>query len=180
MTDPSRSGYRPLDAPRRERQLGASVPQQVGAGLLDAVVAFVMVPVPISVTFMLTGRSLVRCAWNTPTAPIGDIVEPVESCVLSPGDARLSRVMFWLLAVVFVMFHSWMTTRRRTWGQRAAGIAVVEHATGERVGFGRALVRTVVAIPGALVLGVGFWWALRDPDRRALHDRVAGTRSISP
>ena len=41
-----------------------------------------------------------------------------------------------------------------------------------------ALQRLVFAIAGAAALGAGFLWALADRDRRFLHDRLAGTKSM--
>lgn len=41
-----------------------------------------------------------------------------------------------------------------------------------------AAVRFVFAVPGALLLGGGFLWALVDREGLFLHDRLAGTRII--
>jgi uncharacterized RDD family membrane protein YckC len=40
------------------------------------------------------------------------------------------------------------------------------------------LKRLVFAIAGSAALGAGFLWVLADPDRRFLHDRLAGTKII--
>lgn len=42
----------------------------------------------------------------------------------------------------------------------------------------RALMRFIYAATGAFLFGVGFAWALVDPDRQFLHDRLAGTRLV--
>lgn len=170
MTGTPRSGYRPLDAPRRGPQLPSSYVQRAGAVLLDAVVMVVMVPTPVAVVFLVTGRPLNTCTWSG----------GIESCAMSPENARLSRILFWCFAAVFVVFHSWMTSTRRTWGQRAAGVEIVDDATGARVTFGRSLIRTIAMVPSALALGLGFWWAFWDRRRRTWHDIVARTRSVSP
>jgi uncharacterized RDD family membrane protein YckC len=46
---------------------------------------------------------------------------------------------------------------------------------GSLVGFPEALVRGLTGIFSLMVLGIGFLWILRDPERQAWHDRVAGT-----
>jgi uncharacterized RDD family membrane protein YckC len=46
---------------------------------------------------------------------------------------------------------------------------------GTLVGFPEALVRGLTGIFSLMVLGIGFLWILRDPERQAWHDRVAGT-----
>ena len=42
----------------------------------------------------------------------------------------------------------------------------------------QALQRYCVALAGTLAFGAGFAWALIDPERQFLHDRVMGTRVI--
>jgi uncharacterized RDD family membrane protein YckC len=46
------------------------------------------------------------------------------------------------------------------------------------VGFGRAAKRLVASVPSILVLGIGFFLALRDPKRRTVYDRIAQTRVV--
>ena len=46
------------------------------------------------------------------------------------------------------------------------------------VGLGRATKRLVASVPSILVLGIGFFLALRDPKRRTVYDRVAQTRVV--
>lgn len=163
------TGYRPLDAPRRPDLLPATFGQRTGALLLDAVVAFVCVPVPIQVFFLLTGRGWQNCTW----------VGNVEVCVTNPEDARLSRILFWSLATLFALGFSWVVSRRRTFGQQAVGMRIGDAATGEPVPFGRALLRTVAMVISAVPIGLGFWWALWDRDGRTWHDRIARTRAIA-
>lgn len=42
-----------------------------------------------------------------------------------------------------------------------------------------ALRRILFGLAGTLALGTAFFWALIDPDRQFLHDRLAGTRIVS-
>ena len=56
---------------------------------------------------------------------------------------------------------------------------IVDDATGERIGFGRALLRIVAMVVSALPLGLGFWWMFVDGRRRTWHDLIARTRAIS-
>ena len=46
---------------------------------------------------------------------------------------------------------------------------------GGRIGFPDALVRGLTGIFSLAVFGLGFLWILKDPDKQAWHDRVAGT-----
>jgi uncharacterized RDD family membrane protein YckC len=42
----------------------------------------------------------------------------------------------------------------------------------------RAAIRFLFAVPGVLLLGVGFLWALVDREELFLHDRLAGTKIL--
>ena len=62
-------------------------------------------------------------------------------------------------------------------GQRALGLRVVD-ASGARIGRGRALLRHLAGALSWLTLNIGHALVLLRPDRRALHDLVAGTRVV--
>lgn len=69
------------------------------------------------------------------------------------------------------------TAGGQTVGKMAAGIRVV--GEGDRsVDFGRSLVRTLAYLVSVVPLGLGFIPAFFDEDRRALHDRLTGTRVV--
>jgi uncharacterized RDD family membrane protein YckC len=65
----------------------------------------------------------------------------------------------------------------RTLGKIAFGLYVVD-ANGQRPGFLRALARAALGSIGILLAGGGLVPMLLDPARRALHDRLFGTRVI--
>jgi uncharacterized RDD family membrane protein YckC len=50
---------------------------------------------------------------------------------------------------------------------------------GDALTLRQASLRYVLASAGLLLLGVGFLWALVDPERQFLHDRLGGTRIVS-
>jgi len=77
-------------------------------------------------------------------------------------------------AAYVVLMHG---TAGRTLGKMLVGARVVT-ATGEAVGYPRALLRLVAWFVSALPLLGGFIMAGVRPDRRALHDLIAGTRVI--
>lgn len=66
----------------------------------------------------------------------------------------------------------------RTPGKALLKIAVVaEGSNTPGIGFGKAIVRLVGYVISCVILGVGFLMAAFG-DKRALHDRIAGTRVI--
>lgn len=94
---------------------------------------------------------------------------------------RLDR-LFWpysdvgnnmiLLALVYhVGFWTWKQT---TVGGIICQLRLVR-TDGRPVAFAEALVRGLSGIFSLAVVGLGFFWILRDPERQAWHDRIAGT-----
>ena len=65
----------------------------------------------------------------------------------------------------------------RTPGKALVGLRVVRW-DGDPVGAGAAFVRTVAAVPGIVLLGIGPLLAIFQRDRRALHDLIAGTAVV--
>jgi uncharacterized RDD family membrane protein YckC len=86
-------------------------------------------------------------------------------------DREFARVGF-LLALTYHV--SFWTLKGTTLGGIICQLRLVR-TDGGRVGFPEALVRGLTGIFSLAVLGLGFLWILRDPDRQAWHDRVAGT-----
>jgi len=92
-----------------------------------------------------------------------------------PLHALLQLFLFLVGGCYFV--GSWTGGRRtlpmRTWRMH------LEDRAGYRPGVVRAALRYVAAALGLALGGLGILWALLDPDRQFLHDRVAGTRLVA-
>lgn len=86
-------------------------------------------------------------------------------------SALLLSVIPLIIAVYFVGL--WRLSGQ-TVGKWLLGIRVVS-ADGGPVSLGRAMLRLVGYLLSALPLYAGFLWVLIDPQRRALHDRLART-----
>ena len=79
--------------------------------------------------------------------------------------------LFLLLLVYHVGFWAWK-------GTTVGGIICqlrVTRTDGQPLRLGDAVVRALSGIFSFAVLGLGYLWILRDPERQAWHDRVAGT-----
>jgi uncharacterized RDD family membrane protein YckC len=86
-------------------------------------------------------------------------------------DREFARVGF-LLALAYHV--SFWTLKGTTLGGIICQLRLVR-TDGARVGFPESLVRGLTGIFSLAVFGLGFLWILKDPDRQAWHDRVAGT-----
>lgn len=67
--------------------------------------------------------------------------------------------------------------RGQTLGKMAMKIKVVT-PDGGKIGWGKAIGRPVAEILSSCMLAIGYIIAIWDPEKRALHDRLAGTRVI--
>ncbi len=93
---------------------------------------------------------------------------------LDPGLARplLQAYMLVVAGLYFVWFwrHGGQTLPMKTWRIRLLA------ADGGPVGLRQAWLRYALAWLGLAAFGLGVLWALLDPERQFLHDRLAGTR----
>ena len=82
--------------------------------------------------------------------------------------------LFLVLLVYFVGFWTYrgQTLAMRTWHLRLQG------RNGSPPRLARALLRYLLCWPSIGLFGIGFFWALLDPERQFLHDRLAGTRIV--
>jgi uncharacterized RDD family membrane protein YckC len=83
----------------------------------------------------------------------------------------------WLVLVLGAYFvycwsRSGQTLALKTWRLRIA------RRDGQPLSVKLALMRYLLALWGALLAGVGFWWAFFDREGQFLHDRLAGTRIV--
>ena len=74
-------------------------------------------------------------------------------------------------------FLSTVALTGQTVGKYLMGLHVVR-IDGRRVGFTRALTRTLAYLVSLVPLFAGFVWVLIDGDRRGWHDHIAGTRVV--
>lgn len=92
-----------------------------------------------------------------------------------PQHSLLQAFLFFVGGCYFV--GSWTGGRRtlpmRTWRMH------LEDKAGKAPDLQRAAVRYTIAAVGLALAGIGIAWALFDPDRQFLHDRIAGTRLVS-
>lgn len=60
-------------------------------------------------------------------------------------------------------------------GMKVLGLRMVRADSGDAPGFGRAVVRYIVAILSSIPLGLGYFWAIWDGQKQTWHDKAAGT-----
>ena len=93
-------------------------------------------------------------------------------------DLPLAAVTIILLPLHVLWHVGFWRWRGATPGNWLLSTRIVIFRTGRRPGVGRCLVRYLGGWLCLATLGTGFFWLLRDPWRRALHDRLAGTALV--
>ncbi|MFN8287053.1 MAG: RDD family protein [Chitinophagales bacterium] len=66
------------------------------------------------------------------------------------------------------------SVKQATFGKMIVGIKVGDE-NGERLSFGKALLRNLGKIVSSIILGIGFLMAAWEERSQALHDKIAGT-----
>lgn len=90
---------------------------------------------------------------------------------------------FWLISVAidlplgFLYFTAFVGARGATPGKQLLGLRIVQE-DGSPVGYGRAFLRRAAQLISALTLGAGYLMVAFHPEKRALHDLLAGTRVV--
>jgi len=130
--------------------------------------------------------------------PAEPAIAPADSpLIMLPRAAFLERLAAFALDVVLIVILINLFDFHRNWEEKAMLVALAYHIgfwtwkgttlggiicqlrlvriDGAMLRFVDSLVRGLTGIFSLAVVGLGFFWILRDPDRQAWHDRVAGT-----
>lgn len=130
--------------------------RRITAAVVDLIILLSIDVVVIYFTFQIAGLPFSQ--WQSiPMLPLG----------------------LFLLMVKASYFSVFTALGGQTVGKMATGIRVVDD-NGRDVEPSRAVQRTLAALASVAAVGIGFAPLLLGGDRRALHDRVAGTRVVGP
>lgn len=154
-----------------ERYIRASLPQRAGAVLVDCLLFSVTVALP---------ATLISWWFGPPDFLICESSGSTESCRITPEALRYTRIVFYLLASVFVLVYARSTARGASIGKRSTEVLVIDVRNGATISYGRALARTLLSIVSFCLFGLGFFFALTNTKRRTFHDVLTRTRVISP
>ncbi len=139
-------------------------------------------PIPLApglarrLTAMLYDGLLLAALWFAAAA----LLLAVSGGHLSDPDRPgwlLYALRISLVLVTFLFFAGFWTHGGQTLGMRAWRLKLVS-TSGGPVNWKQALWRFAAAIPSVGAFGLGLFWLLFDRERRALHDRLSGTRLV--
>lgn len=95
-----------------------------------------------------------------------------ELNVLSDPLYAATLLLTWFAYLAWCWRSGGMTLGMRAWRVR------IERVGGGLPGWAECARRFAAALLSAAALGLGFWWALFDRERRCWHDRLSGTRLV--
>ena len=118
---------------------------------------------------------IVLALWFIGTA----LIMPLSRTAVSP-DHPLAETLYrlYLLAIGYAFFAGFWVRDGQTAGMLAWRIKLVNSRDRGPVGWRQTLLRYVAALLSWAALGLGFWWVLFDPERKAWHDRLSGTELV--
>jgi uncharacterized RDD family membrane protein YckC len=98
---------------------------------------------------------------------------------LSPTGGGASFYLFWLTVLLVGLTYSAILTSMtgQTLGKQVAGVIVLE-PDGHILNLQQSAMRSLAAVVSALFLGVGFFWAIWDPNCETWHDKFSGTTAF--
>ena len=102
-------------------------------------------------------------------AIIVGLIELLLDLILSRGAG--SAISLVVNAVYFTYFIG--SDSGATPGKMAVGIRVIDAHTGQPIGYSRAFIRWIGHIVSAIVLLLGYFWMLWDPEKQCWHDKFA-------
>lgn len=147
---------------------------RLGAFLLDSLLYGLL-----SLVFVIPGVALIVAAFrDCTTFENSDGVTEVSCGVDAElfdwaslfGGIALMAVGVLLVAFLYIRA---MGKTGQPWGARIVNVRVVDMGTGEPIGFGRALGRSLFAsIFSSAIFYLGYLWMIWDDDKQTWHDKV--------
>jgi uncharacterized RDD family membrane protein YckC len=98
----------------------------------------------------------------------------IDNCI-SPFAGNFAYFELGGLGIQFLYLVILWSQFGGTLGQRMLGLHVVDAATGQNIGLGRAAGRFVGYLISAFALYIGLIWAAFDPRKQGWHDKIAST-----
>jgi uncharacterized RDD family membrane protein YckC len=98
-------------------------------------------------------------------------------CEVPTGTTWAIFAVLVIAALVGTLFYFARTEGRtgQSLGARALGIKVLDAATGQPIGGGRAVGRYFARILSAIPCYLGYFWMLWDPEKQTWHDKIVNS-----
>jgi uncharacterized RDD family membrane protein YckC len=143
--------------------------RRVGAAVIDGIIGVVFMIPAIAVLF--AGPTEVNYREDGFDGA-GFYEEPTGTTI------AIAVLLYAVGFIIYLVIYCRMLGKGATWGRKAAGYRVLDAATMQPIGTGRAVGRYFATILSALPCYLGFLWPLWDGENRTFHDMIVNTRAI--
>lgn len=156
--------------------VAASIGSRFGAMLIDGLVG-VVAAIPGFVALLAGPTEITSCSIDSD----GNIdFGGVENGLCegpTGGTIALAIALFVIGGIAFYIYQAKREgSTGQTIGKKAVGIRTVDATTGQYIGTGRALGRSLFGrFISSLLCGLGYLWAIWDPRKQTWHDKVVNT-----
>lgn len=143
---------------------------RLGAYLLDSLLYGLL-----SLMLLVPGGVLIALSFRDCRTIEGEVVCPAGSPDVGMIAGGVALLIGGVLLVAFIYLRALGRTGQ-TWGRKILDIKVVGEATGQPIGFGRALGRELFAnVISGQIFYLGYLWMLWDDKQQTWHDKVVGS-----
>ena len=113
--------------------------------------------------------------WQRFAAALLDgILVGVVSQIFQLADPLVGSLLGLILGITYYTMLEG-GPKGQTLGKMALGIRVIDLARGGPIGYGRGFIRYIGRIASFIVLFLGYFWMLWDPEKQTWHDKFAGS-----
>jgi uncharacterized RDD family membrane protein YckC len=98
----------------------------------------------------------------------------VPVLILIAAVPALGRLVGFVAGLAYFVYFDGSPSGQ-TVGKHAMGIRVVDFQTGGPLDYGKAFIRFLGRIVASFLCGLGYFWAIWDPQHQGWHDKIAGT-----
>lgn len=144
---------------------------RLGGRLLDGLLYGLL-----GLVFAIPALVLIRQALDDCYRGVDDQLYCPDGAVKGGPLAAGIAVIVLGVIVLAVIYIRALGRTGQTWGRKIAGVKVVSKETGQPIGVGRALGRTLFegVVSGNLCF-LGYLWMLWDKDKQTWHDKIVGS-----
>jgi uncharacterized RDD family membrane protein YckC len=138
---------------------------RLGALLLDALIGLIF-SIPGLIALFAGPRETTTCRVN------GDL----RLCEgPTGGTIGIAVLLFVAGAIAYMVIYCRMVSRGQSWGQKAAGVRIVDADNGGPIGAWRVFGRQFARILSGFLCYLGYLWMLWDSKKQTWHDKIVGT-----
>jgi len=143
---------------------------RLGAYILDSILYGLL-----GMLFVIPGIILIVQSFSDCVSFNDEVVCPPGSPKGGMIGAGIALMLVGML-VVFILFVRAMGKTGQTWGSKIVGVKVISATTGEPIGVGKAIGRTLFAgFISANIFYLGYLWMLWDDKKQTWQDKVVSS-----